>query len=109
LKLIIAIVHERDKQKVSEALLQVGQQFTIIATTGGFLRDGNISMLVGTDDDRVDEVMGLIRNCCSTREQYVAQPPLDMVGAGGMLMNPIKVSVGGAIVFVVNVEHFERV
>jgi len=108
-KLIIAIVHERDKQKVSEALLGIGQQFTVIATTGGFLRDGNISMLVGADDDRLDEVLGKIRGCCSTREQYVAQPPLDMVGAGGMLMNPIKVSVGGAIVFVVNVEHFERV
>lgn len=109
MKLIIAIVHERDKQKVSEALLQIGQQFTVIATTGGFLRDGNISMLVGADDERVDEVISQIRTCCSTREQYVAQPPLDMVGAGGMLMNPIKVSVGGAIVFVVNVEHFERV
>ncbi len=109
MKLLIAIVHERDKQKVSEALLGIGQQFTVIATTGGFLRDGNISMLVGADDDRVDEVLSKIRSCCSTREQYVAQPPLDMVGAGGMLMNPIKVSVGGAIVFVVNVEHFERV
>jgi uncharacterized protein YaaQ len=109
LKLVIAIVHERDKQKIGDSLLQAGLQFTVIATTGGFLRDGNSTMLIGAPQERVDEIMELIRSCCSIREQFVAQPPLDMVGTGGMLMNPIKVSVGGAIVFVVDVERFERV
>lgn len=108
MKLIIAIVHERDKQKMSEALHQIGQQFTIIATTGGFLREGNISILIGAKDDMVDTVLETIGNTCSTREQFIAQPPLDLVGTGGMLMNPVKVSVGGAIVFVVDVERFER-
>ncbi len=109
MKLIIAIVHERDKQKISDALLQAGQQFTIISTTGGFLRDGNTTMLIGAKEQSTDSVIETIKGCCSTREQFVAQPPLDLVGTGGMLMNPIKVSVGGAIVFVVNVERFERV
>jgi len=109
MKLIIAIIHERDKQRVSDALLQAGHKFTNIATTGGFLRDGNCTLLVGADDAQVDDVISVLRECCSTREQYVNQPPIDALGAGGMLMNPIKVSVGGAIIFVVDVERFERV
>ncbi len=109
MKLIIAIVHERDKQKVGDALLQAGHKFTNIATTGGFLRDGNCTLLIGADDKDVEDVIDVLRQCCSAREQYVNQPPIDALGAGGMLMNPVKVTVGGAIIFVVDVERFERV
>lgn len=109
MKLIIAIIHDRDKQKVGDALLQSGHKFTNIATTGGFLRDGNCTLLIGAEDDQVDDIIGTLENCCSSRELYVNQPPIDALGAGGMLMNPVKVTVGGAIIFVVNVERFERV
>jgi len=109
LKLIIGIVHERDRQKVSDALLQAGHKFTNIATTGGFLRDGNCTLLIGSDDEHVDAVIDVLRNYCSSREQFTNQPPIDALGAGAMLMNPVKVTVGGAIIFVVDVERFERV
>lgn len=109
MKLIIAIVHERDKQRVSDALLQAGHQFTTIAATGGFLRDGNSTMLIGTPVDKVDNVIDCIRGCCSSREEYINQPPLDVLGTTAMMMNPIKVNVGGAIIFMVDVERFERV
>lgn len=109
MKLIIAIVHERDRQKASDALLQAGHKFTVVASTGGFLRDGNTTFLIGAADNEVDGVISSISGCCKTREQFVNQPPPDALGAGGMLLNPIKVDVGGAIMFVVDVERFERV
>ncbi len=109
MKLIISIIHERDKQKVSDALLQAGHKFTVIATTGGFLRDGNSTMLIGADDEQVDDIVGIVENCCSSREHYINQPPPDAFTGGGVIMNPIKVTVGGAIIFVVDVERFERV
>ena len=109
MKLIITIVHERDKQAVNDALLQAGHQFTIVASTGGFLRDGNTTLLIGAKDEVVEDVIGVIRGCCSAREQYVTQPAPDILGAGGGMMSPVKVTVGGAIVFVVDVEKFERV
>ena len=109
MKLIITIVHERDRQKVGDALLQSGHKFTTIATTGGFLRDGNCTLLIGAEDDQVEDVVDVLRTCCSAREQFVNQPPIGALGAGGMLMNPVKVTLGGAIVFVVDVERFERV
>jgi uncharacterized protein YaaQ len=108
-KLIIAIVHERDRQKASDALLQAGHKFTVVASTGGFLRDGNTTLLIGVPTEQVDEVTGIIGGCCRTREQFVNQPPPDALGAGGMMLNPIKVDVGGAIMFVMDVEKVERV
>lgn len=109
MKLIIAIVHARDQQRVTDALLQAGHQFTHIATTGGFLRDGNTTLLIGSRTETVDEVIDIIREHCSTREQFVSQPVLDAMAAGGGAMSPVKVNAGGAVVFVVNVERFERV
>ena len=109
MKLIIAIIHERDKQKTCDALLEAGHKFTEVASTGGFLRDGNTTLLLGAPKEQVDEVMKIIGAQCSTREQFVSQPPPDALGAGGMLLTPIKVQVGGAVMFVVDVERFERV
>ncbi|MGQ9579454.1 MAG: cyclic-di-AMP receptor [Armatimonadota bacterium] len=109
MKLIIAIIHERDKHKVSDTLLEAGHKFTVIATTGGFLRDGNCTLLIGADDDKVDEIITLLDKCCHAREHFVSQPPIDTLAAGGMVMTPIKVTVGGAIIFVVDVERYQRI
>jgi len=108
-KLVIAIVHERDKHKVSDALLQAGHKFTIVASTGGFLRDGNVTFLVGTEDENIDGVIEIVRTWCSSREQYITQPMPDAIAPAGAVMSPVKVCVGGAIIFVVDVEKYERV
>ncbi|MCE5198127.1 MAG: cyclic-di-AMP receptor [Armatimonadota bacterium] len=109
MKLAIAIVHERDKQKVSDALLRAGHKFTVVASTGGFLRDGNTTFLIGAEEAAVDHVIQTIREACPSRDEYVNQPPPDGLSAGGAIVNPVKVTVGGAIVFVVDVEQFIRV
>ena len=109
MKLVITIVHERDRNKVSEALLQAGHKFTKIATTGGFLRDGNATLLIGVEDDLLDEVLNIIQESCRSREQFVSLPPPDVMPAGTFIPNPVKVEVGGAVTFVMNIERFERV
>jgi uncharacterized protein YaaQ len=109
MKLVVTIVHERDRNKVSEALLQAGHKFTKIATTGGFLRDGNVTLLIGVEDDLLDEVLNIIQESCRSREQFVSLPPPDVMPAGTFIPNPVKVEVGGAVTFVMNIERFERV
>lgn len=109
MKLMISILHERDKQRVSDALLQAGHKFTVVASTGGFLRDGNTTLLIGADEDMVDNVIDTIRGCCPCRDEYVNQPLPDALATTGVMMNPIKVKVGGAVIFVVDVEKFVRV
>ena len=109
MKLVITIIHERDRHKVTDALLNAGHKFTKIATTGGFLRDGNATLLIGVEDDTLDDVLGIIQESCKTREQFVSLPPPDVMPAGTFIPNPVKVAVGGAVTFVMDVERFERV
>ncbi len=59
--LILAIVHNDDAGPITQALLTAGHRLTRINTAGGFLRRGNVTLLVGVEASRVDEVIGLIR------------------------------------------------
>ena len=110
MKLVIAVVHNRDKSNITNALLGAGYKFTTVASTGGFLREGNSTLLVGSEDDRIEGVMDLLRENCKAREQYVNALPPDAAPIGTFLpTTPMKVTVGGAITFVIDVERFERV
>lgn len=108
MKLILAVVHEKDQRHVQDALLEQGFQFTNVASTGGFLREGNITLLIGVDEDQVDQVLEVIRESCQTREQYVNVMPPTMEPVGTVIPSPVKVLVGGAIVFVLDVARFEK-
>src|SRR5438132_11369084 len=108
MKLVITVVHDRDKNKITEALLSNGFKFTKIGSTGGFLREGNVTLLIGVEEDEIDRVMQVIGESCKTREQFVNVLPPDAAPVGTFMPSPVKVLVGGAIVFVVDVERFER-
>jgi len=108
MKLIIAIVHSDDADALVRVLQQSGCRSTRISTTGGFLREGNATILIGTEATQVEEVLGVIRENCHARTQLVS--PLPPVAEAGELYvpRPVEVQVGGAIVFVLDVERSER-
>ena len=108
MKLIVAVIHDRDQKRTSEALLKAEYRFTKIASTGGFLREGNITILIGAEEPEVDTVLSLINESCKTREQYVNVLPPEATPVGTFMANPVKVQVGGAVAFVLDVERFER-
>ncbi|HHZ14420.1 MAG: cyclic-di-AMP receptor [Caldicoprobacterales bacterium] len=109
MKLIIAVVQDEDSQKLISKLMKAGYGVTKLATTGGFLRAGNTTLLIGVDNERLENAMGIIENVCKSRKQ-VATSPTPMAGATGMYVPyPVEVTVGGATVFVVNVEEFRKV
>jgi uncharacterized protein YaaQ len=108
MKLVIAVIHDRDIRDASDALLRAGYKFTRVASTGGFLRDGNVTLLIGCEEPELEGLMEIIRTRCRTREQYVNVLPPD-AAAGGFIGAPVKVQVGGAVVFTLDVESFERV
>jgi len=108
MKLVFTIIQERDRGRVAEALSEKGFFFTKIASTGGFLREGNVTMLLGVEDDRLDEALEIIKENSKAREQLVSLP-IDPTALGGaMSQPPVTVTVGGAVAFVINVESFER-
>ena len=106
MKLILAIVSNDDSGAVSSALTREGFSVTKLATTGGFLMAGNMTLLICTDDERVDDCIGIISKCCKQRTEIV--PGTATLGLGIESTMPMEVTVGGATVMVTNVERFEK-
>ena len=108
MKLIIAIVQDEDASRVVGALMNDGYSVTKLATTGGFLRAGNTTLLLGVEDDRLQGAMDVIEKICKSRKQ-IATSPSPVGGTSGVYVPyPIEVMVGGATVFVMNVEQFVK-
>lgn len=108
MKLVFAIVHNDDAGKLTEMLRDNNHQFTLISTTGGFLREGNSTILVGVDADKLEDVLALIKANCVTRTRFVNPMPPVMEPGELYLAQPVEVQVGGATVFVMDVERFEK-
>lgn len=106
MKLILAIVQDKDAAALSKKFIENDVRATKLATSGGFLKAGNTTFIVGIADERVSEVIDIIRESSHQREQYIS-PSLSSSGAP-MLSQPTKVTVGGATVFVLPVEEFKH-
>ena len=108
MKLIIAIVQDEDSSRLVNHLMNEGFGVTKLATTGGFLRAGNTTLLVGVDDEKFDAAMAVIEKVCKSRKQ-IATAPTSMSGVNGVYSPyPIEVMVGGATVFVLSVDQFVK-
>jgi uncharacterized protein YaaQ len=108
-KLVLAIVQEKDSGRLIDALTEAGFQATMLASTGGFLRSGNATVLIGVEDPEVDRVLEIVRRTCQTREQLMSPIPPVVEPVDSYVTYPVKVQVGGAIVFVLQVDRMERV
>ncbi len=108
MKLVVSIIHCDDAPNLVQALTQRGHRATVISTTGGFLREGNATVLIGTKESDLDDVLDVIRENCKARTLLIT--PLPPVVEPGELHvpSPVEAQVGGAIVFVLDVERFER-
>ncbi|PLS15099.1 hypothetical protein CVD28_24115 [Bacillus sp. M6-12] len=106
MKMIIAVVQDKDSNKLSNALVEHNFRATKLATTGGFLKAGNTTFMIGTDDIRVDKALQIIKENCQSRDQLVA--PVSPMGgnADSYVPYPVQVEVGGATVFVLPIENF---
>ena len=108
MKLIVAIVQDKDSNRLSGELVKANFRATKLASTGGFLRAGNTTFMIGVDDNQIDPVMSVINKSCKVREQLVT-PVTPMSGTtDSYLPLPVEVQVGGATVFVLPVERFEQ-
>ena len=108
MKLVIAVIQGEDATQTVQALSSAGISVTKMASTGGFLQQGNATLLIGVDDDRVDGAISVLRDNCRERNRYLTPVP-PMVEPGEFFMPyPVEVQVGGATVWVLPVESFER-
>ena len=104
MKLILAIVSSDDSGELISVLTKNKFSVTKLATTGGFLRAGNTTVIIGVEEEKVEEVFSIIKSTCSTRKQITTnQAPF-----GGVMPYPIEIEVGGATVFVLDVDQFMK-
>lgn len=108
MKLILAIVQDKDSNRLSNEFVDAGIRATKLSTTGGFLKSGNTTFIIGIEQARVDEVLHLIRKNCQAREQYMTPPVSLDVSMESNMPYPVEVQVGGATVFVMPVDQFEQ-
>ena len=108
MKLVMSIVHSDDASRLVEVLVSAGFRATTISTTGGFLRQGNSTIFVGTEDEKVPQVLEVIKENCHTRRQFVNPLPPVMEPGEMYMPTPVDVQVGGATVFVLDISHFEQ-
>jgi len=108
MKLIVAIVHNEDAGALVDALLESEYRATRLHSSGGFLKQSNATVMVGADDDHVEAVLEIIRANCTSRTQVVNPMPPIMEPGEFFMPYPLEVEVGGATVFVLPVERFER-
>ena len=106
--LILAIVHSDDTPGLLEALTTRGYRATRINTAGGFLKESNTTVLLGVEETQVDEVLAVIQANCETRTQYINPLPPVMEPGEFYMPYPVEVQIGGATVFVLEVEEFVR-
>ena len=107
MKMIFAIINNDDAQDVMKALNKERVSVTKLASTGGFLMKGNTTFISGVEDDQVESVISIIRDHSRRRTQIM---PIDYAQFNpGLASYPVEITVGGATIFVVDVERFEKV
>ncbi len=111
MKLVLAIVQDDDAMDLIEELTDKNFRVTKLSTTGGFLKSGNTTLMMGVEEEAVKDVVKVIEDVCKRRKETVSAPTPTTIGSGsGMYMPyPIEVEVGGATVFVLDVDQFYKV
>lgn len=107
MKMILAIVNSDDANVVLNALTDNGFSVTKLSTTGGFLKVGNTTFMTGVADELVDDVIKIIAQKSNKRKQSVPRATPLEVGMYSSL--PFEITIGGATIFVLNIERFEKI
>jgi uncharacterized protein YaaQ len=111
MQLVFIVAHKENSKDLEEALVNNKHHFTKLDTTGGFLQKKNVTYLMGVEDKSVDDVLKIVKKTCKTHEEVVGQPVFTAGSPGEMLMpdGQTKIKVGGATVFTVKAEKFEKI
>ncbi len=108
MKLTYAIVHDEDSPRLMAELNKSGYRVTKLNSSGGFLRSGNTTLMIVVEDNQLDEVLGIVRKYSSSRKAAINTNVTPSSMGGAYIPYPVEVTIGGATVFVLNVEYFEK-
>ena len=106
-KLIVVITSDDEAEALIKRLIERGYPATKVSSTGGFLRRGNATIFSGVEAGDLNNVLAIIRDECKARTEFIPAQALPFPESIHPA-EPVQVRVGGAIVFVLPVERFEK-
>ena len=109
MKLVMAIVNDDDAFGLMDTLNENGYRVTKLATTGGFLRAGNTTLICGVSEERLGDLMNIIEKKCKSRRQITSVNAQNTGATESYVPYPVEVTVGGATIFVLDVAEFKTV
>ncbi|MCL2215841.1 MAG: cyclic-di-AMP receptor [Defluviitaleaceae bacterium] len=109
MKLVMAIIHDEDAFHIMDHLSAKGFSVTKLASTGGFLRAGNTTLICGCSEERIPELVEIVEKKCKSRKQITSVNAMNVNANESFTPYPVEVTVGGATIFVMNVEEFKKV
>ena len=109
MKLVMAIINDEDAVNITGHLNENGYSVTKLASTGGFLRSGNTTLICGVEEERIANLIHIIEKKCRSRKQVTSAGTAHANSSDGYVPYPIEVTVGGATIFVLNIEEFKKI
>ncbi len=103
--LLLAVVQEQDQDTATRALTQLGLPVVYLSSAGGFLGRRNATLLIGLRPGKEEAAIKSLEESCRQRIEYLTLP---LEGSPLPMPTPVPVTVGGATVFALPVEHFEE-
>lgn len=104
--LMLAVVQEQDRDEATRALEKLHQPVVYLFSAGGFLGRRNATLLIGLQEGREEEAIRVLRETCKQHIEYLTMP---LEGSPLPMPTPVPVTVGGATIFALPVEHFEEI
>ena len=108
MKLLFAIVQDDDANKLMSALNKKGIQITKLSSTGGFLKSGNTTLITCIEDQRINEALSIIESKCKSRSAVARVSNNSESDMAIPMTTDVNVNVGGATVFITNIEDFRK-
>ncbi len=108
-RLVVAVVHDKDADELESGLNEARFQVTRLKSSGGFLKEGNTTFFIGTEAEYVDELLEIIEDKCRCRKKTIAPMSPLATELESYYSLPMEVEIGGATVFVLDVEQFKKI
>ncbi len=109
MKLVITVVHDHDVHDLMDGLTKGGFKATKMASTGSFLREGNTTFIIGAESEDIDKLLDIIKENCKSRKKTIAPMSPVANSLDSYYSFPMEVQIGGATVFVMDVEQFFKI
>jgi len=104
--LMLAVVQEQDRDEATRALEELNMPVVYLFSAGGFLGRRNATLLIGLREGMEEQAIRMLQETCKQHIEYLTLP---LEGSPLPMPTPVPVTVGGATIFALPVEHFEEI